>query len=100
VTNLDFARAQMALSLAFHIVFAAVGIGLVIPDLTLRGIAAPAGTLRLLLGSLLAGAVVLLPSFAYLFRVFKGARGAAAPAVGEARPGSVRGASGDLGGGR
>ena len=43
MTNLDFARAQMALSLAFHIVFVVVGI----------------------------------PSFAYLFRVFKGARGAA-----------------------
>jgi cytochrome bd ubiquinol oxidase subunit I len=27
VSSLDFARAQMALSLAFHIVFAAVGIG-------------------------------------------------------------------------
>ena len=66
MTNLDFARAQMALSLAFHIVFAAVGI----------------------------------PSFAYLFRVFKGARGEAAPAGGEVRPGSVRGVSGDPGGGR
>ena len=66
MTNLDFARAQMALSLAFHIVFVAVGI----------------------------------PSFAYLFRVFKGARGAARPAVSEARPGSVRGVSGDPGGGR
>jgi len=53
VTNLDFARAQMALSLPFHIVFAAVGVG-----------------------------------------------GAVAPAVGGARPGSVRGVSGDPGGGR
>ncbi|HEY6156090.1 MAG TPA: cytochrome d ubiquinol oxidase subunit II [Gemmatimonadales bacterium] len=41
------------------------------PDLTIAGVAAPAVTLRLALGALLLGAVVLLPSLAYLFRVFK-----------------------------
>jgi len=66
VTNLDFARAQMALSLAFHIVFVAVGI----------------------------------PSFVCLFRVFKGARDAAGPAMSGARPGAAGRVSGDLGGGR
>ena len=42
------------------------------PDLTVTGAAAPAATLRLLVGALALGAVVLLPSLYYLFRVFKG----------------------------
>lgn len=43
---------------------------LVRPDLTLAGTAAPAVTLRLLLGALAAGLVLLVPAFFYLFRVF------------------------------
>jgi cytochrome d ubiquinol oxidase subunit II len=45
---------------------------LVVPDLTLQNTAGPAATLRLLLIALIAGAVVLFPSFYYLYRVFKG----------------------------
>src|SRR3989454_951866 len=41
------------------------------PDLLIAGAAAPAATLRLVLGALALGAVVLLPSLYYLFRVFK-----------------------------
>ena len=41
------------------------------PDLTVADAAAPAVTLRLVLGALALGAVVLLPSLYYLFRVFK-----------------------------
>ena len=44
---------------------------LVPPDLTVAGAAAPAVTLRLVLIVLALGAVVLLPSLVYLFRVFK-----------------------------
>ncbi len=44
---------------------------LVVPDLTIRESSAPTITLRLVLIALLAGAVLLLPSFYYLFRVFK-----------------------------
>jgi cytochrome bd ubiquinol oxidase subunit II len=44
---------------------------LVTPDLTLQNAAAPESTLRLLLLALGAGAVVLLPSLLYLFRIFK-----------------------------
>ncbi len=44
------------------------------PDLSIAGTAAPAATLRLLLGVLAVGGVVLLPSLYYLFRVFKGSR--------------------------
>jgi cytochrome d ubiquinol oxidase subunit II len=42
------------------------------PDLTIAGTAAPAVTLRLELGVLALGAVVLFPSLGYLLRVFKG----------------------------
>ena len=45
------------------------------PDLTIRGASAPPVTLRLTLYVLGAGAVVLLPSLFYLFRVFKMSRG-------------------------
>ena len=41
------------------------------PDVTIADAAAPAATLRLALGALALGAAVLLPSLAYLFRVFK-----------------------------
>jgi cytochrome d ubiquinol oxidase subunit II len=44
---------------------------LVVPDLTLAGSAAASSTLRLLVWALAAGAVLLFPSFAYLFYVFK-----------------------------
>lgn len=45
---------------------------LVEPDLTLRGAAAPEVTLRLVAWAVGLGAVVLVPSLLYLFRVFKG----------------------------
>lgn len=48
---------------------------LLIPDLTLTGVATARTTLSALLWVLAAGAVVLLPSFWLLFRVFKGQRG-------------------------
>ena len=41
------------------------------PDLTIAAAAAPDVTLRLALGTLLLGGVVLLPSLYYLFRIFK-----------------------------
>lgn len=52
--DLLVARSQMPVSLGFHIVFAMVGI-----------------TLVLVLRALAAGALVLVPSLVYLFRVFK-----------------------------
>lgn len=45
---------------------------LVPPDLTIAGAAAPQSTQRLVAWALGLGAVVLIPSLAYLFRVFKG----------------------------
>ncbi len=42
------------------------------PDITIAAAAAPPQTLRLLLIALAVGALVLFPSFYYLFRVFKG----------------------------
>jgi cytochrome d ubiquinol oxidase subunit II len=47
---------------------------LVEPGITIQDAAAPAITLRLLLGALVAGAVILFPSFYFLYRVFKGQR--------------------------
>ncbi|MEW6129288.1 MAG: cytochrome d ubiquinol oxidase subunit II [Acidobacteriota bacterium] len=44
---------------------------LIEPDITIQNAAAPDVTLRLVLIALLAGLVLLLPSFYYLFRVFK-----------------------------
>ena len=41
------------------------------PDLSITNAAAPAATLRLVLAALVAGAVLLLPSLYYLFRIFK-----------------------------
>jgi cytochrome d ubiquinol oxidase subunit II len=42
------------------------------PDITIQSAAAPPQTLRFLLVALSAGALILFPSFFYLFRVFKG----------------------------
>ncbi len=42
------------------------------PDITIQSAAAPPQTLRLLFVALCAGALILFPSFFYLFRVFKG----------------------------
>lgn len=47
------------------------------PDLTIAGTAAPAATLRVVLAALALGAVLLIPSLLYLFRVFKGVERAA-----------------------
>ncbi len=44
---------------------------LVPPDLTIQNAAAPAAVLRLLLGALAAGSIILFPSLFYLFRIFK-----------------------------
>ena len=41
------------------------------PDITLWSVAAPRITLQLLLGALVAGALLLFPSYYYLFRIFK-----------------------------
>jgi cytochrome d ubiquinol oxidase subunit II len=48
---------------------------LIAPDLTIADAAAPPRTLAMLLGALGAGAIVLLPSLWWLFRVFKSTRG-------------------------
>ena len=45
---------------------------LITPDVTIFNAAAPPITLRLLIYALVAGAVVLLPSLLFLFRIFKG----------------------------
>lgn len=44
---------------------------LVEPDITITSAAAPQITLQLLLGALAAGAILLFPSYYYLFRIFK-----------------------------
>jgi cytochrome d ubiquinol oxidase subunit II len=44
---------------------------LIEPDITISSAAAPAITLELLLGALVVGAIVLFPSYYYLFRIFK-----------------------------
>lgn len=48
---------------------------LIVPDVTLQNSAAPEATLQLLLIALCAGAVLLLPSLFFLFRIFKGREG-------------------------
>lgn len=45
---------------------------LIVPDVDIWAVAAPPITLKLLVAALAAGAVILLPSLYYLFRVFKG----------------------------
>ena len=57
------------------------------PNLTLTAAAAPEVTLRLLLIALVVGALVLFPSFYYLYRVFKGPT---AFAIAEAEPEEAR----------
>jgi cytochrome d ubiquinol oxidase subunit II len=52
------------------------------PDVTIQSAAAPRITLQLLLGALAVGALLLFPSFFYLFRVFKG-QTAFAPLAGD-----------------
>lgn len=52
---------------------------LVAPDITIAQAAAPPVTIRLLLWALVGGALVLFPSFYYLFRVFKGGTAFAPP---------------------
>jgi cytochrome d ubiquinol oxidase subunit II len=49
------------------------------PDITIKSAAAPAQTLRLLLVALSVGAVILFPSFYYLFSVFKSRRPVTSP---------------------
>jgi cytochrome d ubiquinol oxidase subunit II len=44
---------------------------LIEPDVTITSAAAPRITLQLLLGALIAGAILLFPSYYYLFRIFK-----------------------------
>ena len=44
------------------------------PTMTVRNAAAPRVTLELLVGALAAGAVILLPALAYLFRTFAAER--------------------------
>lgn len=56
---------------------------LVEPDVTVYSAAAPRITLRFLLGALLAGALLLFPSYYYLFRIFK-SETAFTPLAGEA----------------
>lgn len=46
------------------------------PDRTITELAAPRITLQLVMGALGAGTLILLPSFVYLFRIFKGGRAA------------------------
>ncbi len=50
---------------------------LIEPDISITSAAAPQITLRLLLGALLLGAVILFPSYYYLFRIFKRGDGTA-----------------------
>jgi cytochrome bd ubiquinol oxidase subunit II len=70
-----FRLAQIA-SIA-QVIFILLGWGLaqfphlVTPDVTIQNAAAPASTLRLLLFALGVGATILLPSLAYLFKIFK-----------------------------
>lgn len=86
MTDLLAARSQMAMSLAFHIIFAIIGtripvvvvpflgftvLYIIPPDLTLHAAAASPATLGLLVGALTLGSVLLLPSLWYLFRVFR-----------------------------
>ena len=44
---------------------------LVEPEITISSMAAPRITLQLLLGALIAGALLLFPSYYYLFKIFK-----------------------------
>ena len=61
---------------------------LVPPDLTIATAAAPRVTLKLVVGALALGALLLIPSLYYLFRVFKSERAADAPPPTSPRPSS------------
>jgi cytochrome d ubiquinol oxidase subunit II len=78
ITALWQERYQVARSLAIvQVALVVCGWGfaqfpaLVVPDVTLANAAAPPNVLRAVLWVLAAGAVVLFPSLAYLFRMFK-----------------------------
>jgi cytochrome d ubiquinol oxidase subunit II len=74
-----FGLARAAAALQAALILTGWGVAqypfLVPPDLTLTAAAAPAATLRILLGALAAGAVLLLPAFFYLYRIFGRVRG-------------------------
>jgi cytochrome d ubiquinol oxidase subunit II len=59
------------------------------PDITINSAAAPPQTLRLLLVALCAGAIILFPSFFYLFRIFKGRTAFAGDESDDGRGGSA-----------
>ena len=73
-----FAAARMAAASQVALVLVGWSVAqypnLVTPDVTVANACAPEATLRLLLLALAAGAVVLLPSLIFLFRLFKGGR--------------------------
>jgi hypothetical protein len=93
LNDLFFARFQMGMSLAFHIIFAVMGMAMPLlmavsegcylwtkkpiflelskDDDSVRGRSCVRSTLKLLLLAIGAGAVVLLPSLFYLFQIFK-----------------------------
>jgi cytochrome d ubiquinol oxidase subunit II len=54
---------------------------LVEPNMTIYSAAAPRATLQLLIVALLAGVLVLFPSYYYLFRIFKGEVSTAPPSA-------------------
>lgn len=65
MTDLFAARSQMALSLAGQAPYVSP------PDPTIECAATPPTVLVPILGALLAGSVLLVPSFIYLYRVFE-----------------------------
>jgi cytochrome d ubiquinol oxidase subunit II len=71
----DYRTARIAAAMQVALILCGWGLAqyphLVVPDITFAGAAAPERTLRLIMIALVAGAIVLVPSFAYLFRVFK-----------------------------
>ena len=64
---------------------------LVEPDITITSAAAPRVTLQLLLGALAVGAILLFPSYYYLFRIFKSETAFAGPARKDDEPKRDRG---------
>ncbi len=86
MNDLLAARSQMAISLGFHIIFAVVGIGMpalmvlaewrwrCTDEWIIQPASAPEITLKLVIYGLTGGAVILVPSLQYLFRVFKASR--------------------------
>jgi cytochrome bd ubiquinol oxidase subunit II len=81
LVSLWFERYRLARACAAaQVVLIVIGFGaaiypyLIVPDVLLMDAAAPPRTHRLVLVALAVGAIVLLPSLAYLFRVFKSGR--------------------------